>query len=180
MNSLITRVFQLLKVGQIKPFASIDQYSFEDVRGAFAHIRGGGHLGKTVLTRGIQGHPSLVALRPASYPGLKLRADSAYLLVGGLRGIGGSFAIFLARHGARSLVVLSRSGCNDAASRAVTASCDNLGCEIQEVIGDVTSRNDVQRSFEASTKPIRGVIQGAVVYKVDETFLLLIALTSLH
>jgi hypothetical protein len=41
---------------------------------------------------------------------------------------------------------------------------------VEEVVGDVTSRVDVKRAFQSTTHPIRGVIQGAVVYLVSDRF----------
>jgi hypothetical protein len=164
--SLMARVFQLLKVGHITPIEPVASFNFENIRDAFSHVRDAGHFGKTVVTRGSGDSPSMVTVQQASPPELRLRPDASYLIVGGLRGIGGSLAIFLAKHGAKMLIVLCRSGCKDPLSLAVIASCGSLGCDIEEVLGDVTSREDVQRTFDSSTRPIRGVIQGAAVYVV--------------
>jgi hypothetical protein len=162
------RVFQLLNAGHIKPIEPITSFTFDNIRDAFSQLRDARHFGKTVVSRGV-GSVDMISIQPASLQ-LRLRPDASYLLVGGLRRIGGSLAGFLARHGAKNLAVLSRSGCKDPVSQAVIANCRSMGCDVEEVIGDVTSKEDVKRAFQSTTHPIRGVIQGAVMYTVSERF----------
>ena len=104
-------------------------------------------------------------IRPAR-PTLRLRPDVSYLIVGGLKGLCGSLAIFLARHGAKHLVILSRSGFNDEKSKTILVHLDTLGTHVDLVQGDVANPQDVQQMFQHSTKPIAGIIQGAMVLRV--------------
>ena len=101
-------------------------------------------------------------------PELQLRSDMSYLIVGGLKGLCGSLAIFMARRGARNLVVLSRSGYADHKSQGILHNLSALGCNAVLVKGDVTCRADVDRAFQEARLPIDGIIQGAMVLRVGE------------
>ncbi|KAK8066217.1 PKS-like enzyme [Apiospora hydei] len=96
---------------------------------------------------------------------LGLRADASYLLVGGLKGLCGAMAVQMARLGAKSLVVLSRSGCGDAKSQNAIHNIEAHGCVVLEVQGDAAKEEDVRRCFEAAPAPVAGVIQGAMVLR---------------
>lgn len=95
-----------------------------------------------------------------------LRADGSYLIVGGLKGLCGSLAIYLARLGAKHLVILCRSGYADEKSQAILANVYAEGCKVDLFTGDVSNFTDVQRVFKEATLPIRGLIQGAMVLRV--------------
>ena len=97
---------------------------------------------------------------------LVLRPDASYLIVGGLRGLCGSLAVYLARLGAKHLVILCRSGYKDEKSQAVLKNISTEGCQVELFEGDVSNQEDVNRAFKGATFPIRGVIQGAMVLRV--------------
>ena len=100
-------------------------------------------------------------------PMLRFRSDVSFLIVGGLKGLCGSLAIFMARQGAKHLVIMSRSGYKDEKSKIVIANLEALGTQVHLVQGDVASLQDVQKAFRNSTKPVAGVIQGAMVLQVS-------------
>ena len=91
----------------------------------------------------------------------------SFLIVGGLKGLCGSLAIYLARLGARNLVILARSGYNDERSQAALKNIRAEGCEVDLVKGDVSVLADVQRAFKSATVPIGGLFQGAMVLRVS-------------
>jgi NAD(P)-dependent dehydrogenase (short-subunit alcohol dehydrogenase family) len=97
---------------------------------------------------------------------LVLRPDASYLIVGGLRGLCGSLAVYLARLGAKHLVILCRSGYKDEKSQGVLKNIAAEGCQVGLFEGDVSNQEDVNRAFKGATFPIRGVIQGAMVLRV--------------
>jgi len=76
-------------------------------------------------------------------------------------------AVYLARSGATNIVALARSGFEDAASQSVLHNLRAMGCGVDLVVGDVTSLEDVRRAFNAASRPIVGVIQGAMVLRVS-------------
>jgi len=78
----------------------------------------------------------------------------------------------MARNGAKHLAVMSRSGHDDEKSQAVLRNIRALGAHVDLVVGDVSSLEDVKRTFCESTKLIGGVIQGAMVLRVSITHIL--------
>lgn len=75
-------------------------------------------------------------------------------------------AIYLSRIGAKEIVVMSRSGCDDETSRGVLFQLKALGTEVVVIKGDVTKLNDVRNAFQQGARPIAGVVQGAMVLRV--------------
>ncbi|KAI8626383.1 hypothetical protein F5Y19DRAFT_221991 [Xylariaceae sp. FL1651] len=163
VEELLTEIFDLVEAGHIKAIYPIIKYGFENVPSALAYIRRGQHIGKIVITN--HGEDVQVPIRPAVRT-LQLHSDASYLIVGGLKGLCGSLAIHMARHGAKHIIVCNRSGTTDDASARVVRSCLTYGCEITESRGDVNDFNFVRSIFEsANQRRIAGVIQGAMVLR---------------
>ena len=165
--SLLSRMFQMLKNGHIAPISPTTVFSFTDIPSAFRYMRGGSHMGKIVISDGAT--PDVQVSARAAPRVLSLREDVNYLLVGGLKGLCGSLAVYLARNGARSLTVVSRSGYGDEKSRAVLQDLEALGAHVDLVQGDVANLHDVRHAFDQSTKPIAGIIQGAMVLRASKS-----------
>ena len=128
-------------------------------------MRSGKHIGKIVITKGPEERVR-VPIRPAPRV-LKLHTDASYLIVGGLKGLCGSLAVHMAKHGAKHIISMSRSGCSDERSQALVSACSALGCQVQEVKADVSDAKSVHQAFKNATRPIRGVVQGAMVLRVS-------------
>lgn len=90
------------------------------------------------------------------------------MIVGGLKGLCGSLAIYIAKHGAKNIVAMSRSGCSDERSQKVIMNCNALGCEVQEAAVDVTNFSEVKKAFQSAKYPVAGIIQGAMVLRVSD------------
>lgn len=73
----------------------------------------------------------------------------------------------MAKHGARNIIVISRSGIDDEASARVVASCNSYKCEVTEARGDVSDIAFIRGVFESASPRIAGVIQGAMVLRVS-------------
>ena len=161
--SLLSQIFELIKGGHIKPIHPITTFGFNDIPSALVYIRSGRHIGKVVITSGEK--PDVqVLIRPA-IRGLSLRSDASYLIVGGLKGLCGSLAIHMAKHGAKRIIACSRSGLNDDASKKIILNCLAWGCEIQEAKGDVSDLECMRQVFKQASPPIAGVIQGAMILR---------------
>ncbi|KAI0197885.1 putative polyketide synthase [Astrocystis sublimbata] len=165
IQSLMRRMMDLIISGQVKPISPVTLFPYHDIPAAMRFMRSANHIGKIIISNKECAEPvSTVAVRPAPRT-LKLREDVSYMIVGGLRGLCGSLALDMARHGARSLVVLSRSGTNDSKSQAVLKDLEAHGCHTESVCGDVADLDDVHRAFKSAAMPVAGVIQGAMVLR---------------
>ena len=97
------------------------------------------------------------------------RDDASYLIVGGLKGLCGSIALWMAQNGAKNISAMARSGFDDEKSQGVIKGIEALGCHIDLITGDVSSAEDVRRAFGKTRVPVGGVIQGAMVLRVSIT-----------
>lgn len=128
-------------------------------------MRSGKHIGKIVVTNS-EDTDIRVPIRPALKV-LTLKEDAAYFIVGGLKGLCGSLAIYLAQRGARTLIVMSRSGISDETSQGIVKDCASHGCAVYEASGDVSSLADVEKAFKSAPVAIKGIINGAMVLRVS-------------
>ncbi|WYZ45768.1 hypothetical protein EsH8_VIII_001084 [Colletotrichum jinshuiense] len=163
ISRLMTKLFELLEGRHVKPINPIHIFSFTDVANAVRYLRAGKHIGKVVISDGAEPKISVPVRRAPKI--LHFRDNATYLIVGGLRGLCGALAIYLAKSGAKHLAVISRSGHTDEKSRSIVKQIRALGSNIDLLTADVTSKGDVQRAFNQTTFPIGGIIQGAMVLR---------------
>ncbi|WYZ41095.1 hypothetical protein EsH8_IV_001436 [Colletotrichum jinshuiense] len=163
IERLLDEIFVLVDGGHIKPIHPITTFGFNAVPAALAYIRSGRHIGKVVISDG-DNKDVQVPIRPATRK-LSLRADASYVIVGGLKGLCGSLAIHMARHGARHIIAVSRSGIDDAASQKAVKNCLAYGCEVVEAKGDVADIGFLRGVFKSASPKVAGIIQGAMVLR---------------
>src|SRR5262249_5101140 len=93
-------------------------------------------------------------------------SDRSYLISGGASGFGLEIARWMVEHGARHLVLLSRSGCKTDADREAVETMMEQGVEVLLAQADVTDPKAMTRLLGRirSTLPaLAGVIHGAAV-----------------
>lgn len=163
IKRVLQTVRQLLVAGHISPISPMTIYSFSQIPDAIRYMRSGEHMGKIVIS---DDEDIEVPIRAAPNT-LSLDSEAAYLIVGGLKGLCGSLAVYLARSGARHLIIMSRSGGHDERSQRVIKDLEALGARVQIAKGDVSDLNDTTRVFKESYRPIKGIIQGAMVLRVS-------------
>ena len=110
--------------------------------------------------------PQPVASGPQAFP---VREDGAYLITGGLGGIGLTVAERLVERGAKHLVLTSRRVPQEAALAAI-AELETRGCTVEVLAADVSQAADVQRLMDTikapDHAPLRGLIHAAGVGQV--------------
>ena len=97
---------------------------------------------------------------------IKFDPTATYLLVGCLGGLGKHYSRWMVERGAKSLTYLSRSVTNKENTREFLEHLKGLGIEIVVMAGDVSCLEDVQRTVDSATKPIKGVVQAALTLQV--------------
>ncbi|KAF2993299.1 putative PKS-like protein biosynthetic cluster, partial [Neopestalotiopsis sp. 37M] len=162
IGRLLKEVFDLVGAGHIGPIQPVTVYGFEEVISALSYIRRGQHIGKIVVSNGNRLDVKVLT-KPAMHK-LELKPDVAYLIVGGLKGLCGSLAVHMARHGARHIITMSRSGAADPASAKVIDDCCSYGCQVTDAQGDVCDKDFVAQVFRQSPR-IAGVIQAAMILR---------------
>ncbi|KAI1432476.1 polyketide synthase-like protein [Xylaria sp. CBS 124048] len=71
----------------------------------------------------------------------------------------------MARHGARHIIVCSRSGISDEQSVKTVLNCEAYGCKVTHAKGDVGDEAFMRTVFKDASPAIAGVIQGAMVLR---------------
>ncbi|KAI1365810.1 putative polyketide synthase [Xylaria arbuscula] len=164
IGKLLAEIFGLVKGGHIGPIFPVTTYRFDQVVEALTYMSRSQHIGKIVVSRE-EGESVRLNVKPA-IPKLKLDSKAVYIIVGGLKGLCGSLAVHMARHSAREIIVISRSGLGDDTSAKAIANCAAYGCQITDAKGDIGDLAFVQSVFEnTQPKRIAGLIQGAMVLR---------------
>lgn len=165
---LLGTVFELVRSGRLTPVSPITTYPIDRVEEAYRTMQQGKHRGKIVLT-----FPAAARV-PVLFPAkdsLTLDRKAAYLLVGGLGGLGRSLSQLLASCGARHLVFLSRSGADASpAARDQIKKLQAAGVQVHVLRGDVADDESFLAAMQqyerrADLPPIRGVVHLAAVLR---------------
>ena len=150
--------------GQVTPIRPLLTYGPEKVTEAFRCLQNAEHIGKIILKMP-QNNSTISSVRSA--PDLKLDPKASYLLAGGLGGLGRSIATWMAEHGVRSLIFLSRTAGRNASDQAFFAELQSMGCSISAVTGMIQNMEDVKKAVTSVPNPIKGVVQLAMVLRVS-------------
>lgn len=166
--ALLSQLFEMLNGRHVSPIEPRTVFPYSKIGDAIRYMRGGTHMGKIVISREAENATPLVPIRPAKRV-VHFRNDRSYLIVGGLKGLCGSLAVYLARNGARHMAIMARSGYEDERSQAVLRDLNALGVSPTLITGDVSKMEDVKKGFQSTSPPIGGIIQGAMVLR-DKTY----------
>jgi NAD(P)-dependent dehydrogenase (short-subunit alcohol dehydrogenase family) len=102
-----------------------------------------------------------------------LRPDATYVLVGGSGGLGNAEALWMASHGAKHLILASRSGDSKEEVKALLETLRGQSVNIFALRCDVSKYSEVENlvSFaKDNMPPIRGLIHGGMVLRVGLQF----------
>ena len=128
---------------------------------AFRFMAQGKHVGKNVLTFDHDAIP----IRFSTDPRERFKADATYLITGGAGGVGLEVARWIAGHGGKHLVLMSRSGPRDSGLREIEQ-LRSGGTTVIDARGDVSNPDDVRRVVEQTGRELprlRGVFHAAMV-----------------
>lgn len=143
-------------------------FDAENVEEAFRFMQKGQHIGKIVLTMPDACNQVSDAVLPTKLTKqpLRVRQNGAYILAGGLGGLGRAVATYLVECGARYLIFLSRSAGSSESDRSFLGELASQGCHADMVAGSVANVADVKRAVVNATaagRPIAGVLQLSMV-----------------
>ncbi|KAE8354983.1 putative polyketide synthase [Aspergillus coremiiformis] len=158
---LLALTIEQYQQGNFKPIGPITTFEADQVEEAFRFMQQGSHIGK-IVTRFPQ--EDTLPLR-ATVPAPKFRRDAAYVLVGGLGGIGKAVASWMASHGAGNLVFLSRSAGKSEEDQNLLKELNLMGCSTQCFPCDITDRDAVQSAIDQVLFPIAGAMEMVMVLR---------------
>ena len=166
MYRVMKECLQLLEK-TIQPIQPVNVYPISEIQRAFRTMQAGKHLGKIVIK---PNEGDLVKVLPQKQA-VKLQPDVSYLLVGGLGGIGRSLAQWLVSHGAKNLILLSRTAASQSNSQAFVRELIDSGCKTLIKNCDIANADDLNRVINecyTEVPAVRGVIQAAMVLNVSK------------
>lgn len=178
-QNTLQQVAKLFEQRVLKPVYPIIAMPITSIEDAFRLIQGRKHTGKVVL----EVNPdSIVRIRTTPLP--SSFENSTFVIAGGLGDMGREMCRFLAGHGAKHIVTLSRSGADSESSKIIQEELKPFGTEFHPLKCDVTvsvlsllmiSVNGMQKedqvkaaaSYTATLTPVKAMIQAAMVLKVS-------------
>jgi acyl transferase domain-containing protein/acyl carrier protein len=162
---LLTDLMARLEAGSLPPLP-LTACPMSEAAAAFHTMAQARHVGKIVLS---PDEAAVLLVEPV--PAATVRPDGAYLISGGLGGIGLQLAGWLADRGARHLALLGRSAPSAAAQAAIDALVAR-GIQVvalQADVGDGLAVAAALRRCGATLPPLRGIVHAAGV--VDDALL---------
>ncbi|MDG5481777.1 sulfolipid-1 biosynthesis phthioceranic/hydroxyphthioceranic acid synthase [Mycolicibacterium gadium] len=161
IQALLRTVYRLVAVGEL-PVPASTHYPIADAATAIRVMGAAEHTGKLVLTIPRQG-TSTVLMPPDQVP--VFRRDGAYVVTGGLGGLGLFLAEKMAAGGCGRIVLSSRSQPTPEAMQSIER-IRATGADVVVDCGDIAEAGTAQRLVAAATAtglPVRGALHLAAV-----------------
>ena len=160
IRDLLASLLVDLQQGQYSPIP-LQVFPEEQTSEAFRLMAQARHVGKLVISRGLQPAP------------LRLRPDATYLITGGLGALGQQLVAWLVAQGARSLLLVSRSALEIPAALLAelpaTVDCRLLPLELGGAASDAATGASVEEALAEAIaalppdRPLRGLFHAAGV-----------------
>jgi NADP-dependent 3-hydroxy acid dehydrogenase YdfG/acyl carrier protein len=164
---LLQETMSLVRQNKIKPIKAQSILALEDLQMASTPTMDDSGWDDQVLEM-----PEDVSTLPSAtlQQCLKFRGDAAYLVAGGLGGLGRAISTYMAEHGARHIVYLSRTAGTKVEHQSFFRELEVQGCTIEAIQCDISSLESVQQALRQVAQPIAGVLQMAMSLS-DQPFL---------
>ncbi|KAB8257378.1 hypothetical protein BDV32DRAFT_140451 [Aspergillus pseudonomiae] len=165
LDEVWDRVARLLRRGTLRGHFHPTTYSISDIAEALDVLTLADHPDPIVLTAGKGDKVKTIVPRQ---PDMLLRPEVSYMLVGGLGGIGRATALWMADHGAKTIIFVSRRGLSGESSQSTIKVLQEKGVRAIIHACDISRSDQVKKmvsSLEETAPPIRGIIQGAMILR---------------
>jgi acyl transferase domain-containing protein/NADPH:quinone reductase-like Zn-dependent oxidoreductase/acyl carrier protein len=152
VGRIFTRVLKEIEAGLL-PILPCTTFAFEQAPDAFRHMAQARHIGRVVFKHTVVAPRKVQPIRP----------DAAYLVTGGLRGLGLLAARWMADEGARHLLLVGRSA-PDATTREAIERMRGAGANVTPLQADIATAAGIERvmaALDAAAVPLAGVLHGA-------------------
>jgi len=160
---LFGEMMELFEEGVLRPLPH-RVFTASRVQEAFRYMQQSRQIGKVIVSfDGEVVLPEAIEAKPAE---LKLSAAASYLVTGGLSGFGLRTAQWLAEKGAKTLVLMGRSGAATDEAKQGVADLEAAGVQVAVYACDVSDQVAIQKAFAdigSSLPPLRGVVHAAMV-----------------
>ncbi|KAF2167841.1 hypothetical protein M409DRAFT_53800 [Zasmidium cellare ATCC 36951] len=162
---------RLIERSTVPVLQDVANFSIAELDAAMESIKTGraSAVGKAVVNFDDKAQVLIMPEIPAP---LSLDGTASYVLSGGLGALGLSIANYMADHGARHLIFLSRSGASTETQQQALAALEKKGCKADAVKCDVCDSASMKEFAGQCQKRgwrVKGVIQAAMVMR-DNVF----------
>jgi len=159
VEAMMAEMSTLFASGELKPLP-YRVFEAHEIGTAFRLMQASEHIGKIVV------RPAARAVPDATKISFSARKDGAYIVVGGLGGLGFATARWLAAKGAGTIVLASRRGAIEPGLESELEDLRASGARIVIAALDVTDAAAVRALVEQTARdhaPVRGVVHAAVL-----------------
>jgi hypothetical protein len=167
VQNALANSIRLCNTQRTKPVYPIASFSISDMEKAMRQMQSGVHMGKLILVPRPGDKVKVISRAPS----LSLdNADSTYLIVGGLGGVGHAIALWMMEKRAKNLLVISRKAASHPKASSLLQKAKAHGCNLHVRNCNVSDEESVLELLADSASmlpPIRGVIQAAMVLDVS-------------
>ncbi|KAK1473070.1 polyketide synthase [Colletotrichum cuscutae] len=163
ISRLLQKCVDLYQQGYIHPVKPAKVFTCSKTEDAFRYLYQGTHIGKVAVDMTEKDDAALKVSQVPLPP--SFRELGTYVLAGGLGGLGATIARWMASHGAKSLLFISRSAGRSNDDQALLSELRYAGCEVNAIPCDIADETSMQAviSRHASSKRIAGVLNLAMV-----------------
>jgi hypothetical protein len=165
MQQTLTDVLDFLREDTALDLGRSKTFPSERIVEALKFQQSHGSVGSVVLTFD---KDDMLPISPKVKNRLRLSRNAAYLICGGLGGLGRSLAKFMVSKGARNLIFLSRSGPATPTAIALTEELAALGATVKMYACDVGDETALEKTLAKCSRdmpPIKGVVQSAAIIR---------------
>ena len=175
IRAVFEKIISMFGNGILTAVQPVTTMDIAEIQDAFRLIQSRKHTGKVVLTVGEE--TMVKALPPLNEP-MHLEGSGTYVIAGGLGGLGQKIIHFLANHGAKSILVLSRRILDQTERHNLEEELGSSGAVVRIESCNIADSKEMQevaaRCFR-TMPPVKGVIQAAMVLQVRSIIVLYIA-----
>lgn len=164
-SQLFGNILDLFKQNILSPLP-YRQFDNKNIHDAFRYMQQSKHIGKIVVN--FKEKPDDYFFNSQSLSSLSLCSHSAYLITGGLSGFGLKTAQYLAKKGARHLILVGRQGAVKEEAQPAIASLTEQGVNVDIRALDVSDPVKIQQlidSLQNNKILLKGIIHAATVYE---------------
>ncbi|KAF4814699.1 Reducing polyketide synthase FUB1 [Colletotrichum siamense] len=163
LDDLFSRAMESVIGRELKIETPITKFPVSKIQDAMRFMQSGKHIGKIL----IENHPEdLIPVVAPSKPRAEFASDATYVVSGGFGGLGLEIIRWMVSQGARNLIVTSRKGPSDEASKGLVSELQGNGVKIVTPHCDITDKKALENAISsalASLPPVRGCIQASTV-----------------
>jgi len=160
VSQLFGEIMTLFEEGEFSPLP-YRKFSGNQVADAFSLMQRSGHIGKIL----VKPAPLSDALPSPDKKHFSVSADGAHIIVGGMGGLGIETMNWLARNGAKTIILAGRNINPDQPAKQKIEKLRHRGIDVRLVQCDVSNKSAVDSLLQnlREEMPIRGVLHAAMV-----------------